>query len=594
VLKLYGYTGKVLSIDLTHEKISTISLKEDTLRKFLGGKGLAVYLLLKYLPLKLDALDPDNVIVLSTGPLTGVLPFSNQLIVASKSPLTGSFAWSRSGGKFPQMIKRSGFDAILIKGRSETPVYLWIDDGEVEFRKAIHLWGKDTYSCSKKLLQETRKEAAISVIGPAGELLVRFASIKNDLYFTAGRGGIGAVYGAKKLKGVAIYGTKPIRVAYPERVKNTLIIKYYKFLTHRKDDIRKIGGLERVVDLNRIGATSVKNFQLTHHQGAEGLIRDLCKLSAFRKGCDECPVECFRFARVNGMEVKLHPEAVAMLGLNLELFQAEDLLKLLFLAEKYGVDAISAGNIIGWATEVYERGLLSREFTGELELRYGDCKVFYKLLNFLSERRGFGAVLAEGLVKAAKIVGKNSLKYAVHVGGLESSCIDPRGRAKYALGYAVTDVVYSCLDFHFKETPQEQCVVEAVIDEMNRLNISNSLVICPHLNVGASEVVEMLKYVTGWEDVAERDLTAIAERVETAVRMFNIREKLTSDQELLPPRWLEEAIPSGPSKGAKINLEDLQYCITHYYKLRGWDDRGVPLQETIEKLGLSEVYRQAW
>ncbi|RLE80278.1 MAG: aldehyde ferredoxin oxidoreductase, partial [Thermoprotei archaeon] len=189
---MYGYTGKVLSIDLTHEKISTISLKEDTLRKFLGGKGLAVYLLLKYLPLKLDALDPDNVIVLSTGPLTGVLPFSNQLIVASKSPLTGSFAWSRSGGKFPQMIKRSGFDAILIKGRSETPVYLWIDDGEVEFRKAIHLWGKDTYSCSKKLLQETRKEAAISVIGPAGELLVRFASIKNDLYFTAGRGGIGA------------------------------------------------------------------------------------------------------------------------------------------------------------------------------------------------------------------------------------------------------------------------------------------------------------------------------------------------------------------------------------------------------------------
>lgn len=597
--------GKVLDIDLSNDKVRTYGLDEKVLRMFIGGKGLGAKLLIDNLKPGADPLGPENLLILATGPLTGTAaPTSGRFVVVTKSPLTGIFTDAHVGGHFGPEIKKAGYDAIVIRGQAQHPIYVWVDDESVEIKDASHIWGLTTSRSIDVLRSETSTDAHVGVIGPAGENIVKFACIifdkEEERNGIAARGGPGAVMGSKKLKAIVVRGTHKVDVASPSSFKEAVLeaikaINENPFIPLR----RKYGTAYWVKPMNEHAIIPSLNFQRGSLEGAEKLYADYIRSTYVVKDitCFNCIIACSKLSKVviDGKEVLIRGpeyETVALLGTNNGIKDVADVIKAVYLCNEYGLDAISTGNIIGWVMECFESGVLSSNECDGLNVRFGNAEVQRELIRRIAFRVGrLGNLLAEGVAKASRIIGKGSERFAMHVKGLELPGYDPRSSSGMALAYATADrggchqrawttraeIEGRISRFSLRDKAR---FVKEVQDERAA---AFSLVICDFAPIPA---VRLLSSATGFDYTIEEYLRC-GERIWNLIRLFNVMEGIRREHDTLPPRVFEEPIPDDVAKGAIINKEEFNEALTEYYKLRGWNLNGIPTPEKLIELGLT-------
>jgi len=618
----YGWVGRVLHIDLTRRKAATVPLDPLDMRMYLGGRGLNLITLYRELKPKIDPLSPDNVLIFGTGPLTGALSpvGSGRFNVSAKSPLTGILGDSNCGGFWAPELKYAGYDQIVIHGRASEPVYIWIDDDDVEIRIAKHLWGKDTYETHRSIIEEIEDPEIHTVeVGLAGENLVKIANILSDAYRSAGRTGLGAVMASKNLKAIAVRGTRGVKVADPEKLLEITLkdieILYSDWFSRL---FSEQGSMCLVRIYQDLGALVTKNYQEGQFNPIEGLLGEhyTGKYEVKPRGCFSCPLHCASFwmmtdgpfsgVRAPKIEFGIVINYTTRLGIgNLEIG-----LKAIDLLQRYGLDTISTGAIIGFAIECYEKGILTDKDTGGLKLEWGNGEVVLETIHKIAHREGIGSILAEGSRIAAQKIGKGAEKYAIHTKGLEHIECDPRGIQAWGLGFAVAsrgaDHLRALPAFEYTISPERAKELFGTSKAADRFAtegkgrmvkwfeevraFTDSIEACKFITrtglIWPEVQAQVLSAVTGLELKAE-DALLIGERIVNVERAFNVREGITRKDDNLPERFTKEPMPSGPSKGHVCNLEPM---LDDYYKLRGWDvTTGMPTREKLEELGLKEV-----
>lgn len=613
-----GYMGKILRINLTGQTYSEEAVTGKLAADFIGGAGFGVKFIFDEVPAKSDPLGPENKIIFAAGPLTGTsAPCASRMAVTAKSPLTGAVGMSLSGGYFPAEMKFAGYDAIIIEGRSDKPVYLWVNDGKVSFRPAEKVWGTKTFDCQQIIKDELRDQnIRIACIGPAGENLSKIACIINERR-AAGRKGLGAVMGSKNLKAVAIRGSRQVPVADPEafkeaRQKMTEAMKQspvlYSTFSHT--------GTPLVVDATcELGIFAAKNWSATGEWAPVeklGLDANTARKIG-RDRCYNCPVGCsqLKLARdgVYAGTLTEGPEFEAVYSLggqtgvdNLDAVIAADR-----LCDELGLDNMSAGVAVGFAMELYEKGILTGEDTGGTELNFGNDGAMLDLIAKIAFRRGLGAVLADGVRVAAEKIGKGAEKYAMHIKGLELPAYDVRGAKAHGLNYATS---YTGADhnrgYAFQELfgiPVPEAVDRFAYQGKGRLtkwnqDIRTATCDCPSMcafildmalpATAPQNTADMVNAATGLQ-LTPADVEAVGERVNNLARVFNIREGFTRGDDTFPERILTEPIREGGSKGCYISLDELNKMLDEYYTARGWTPEGVPTEEKLLSLGLEEA-----
>jgi len=601
---MYGHTGKILRVNLTKNKIAKEEISEEILRFYIGGKGLGAKILYDELKPNVDPLSPENKLIFSVGPVNGTnIPLSSRYCVTFKSPLTGGYAESLSGGHFPPRIKWAGYDAIIIEGRSEKPVYLWIDDDNVEIRNASHLWGRDTFETEDMIKEELgdTKDIKVACIGPAGENLVRYACICNDYWRQAGRCGAGAVMGSKKLKAIAIRGTKEVELAdvdaYRELIKE--IMKRVKEDPLTSEAYPKRGTPGMVISSNTMGFFPTRHWHKGVFEKYEEFIPDTLwkRLWAKSKGCYACPSPCGKLGEIKegpyaGLKIE-GPEyetIFSFAGL-CEIDKLEDLVKINDLCDRLGMDTISAGNVIAFAMEAYEAGKLRATFP----IRFGDSEVVIKLLEMIAKRQGIGDLLAEGVKRISEKLGLQDR--AIHVKGLEPAGYDPRALRSMALAFAVSTRgachLRACayaLDISGKVDRFSESLdrVALIKDWEDRFAVMDSMVLCRFGRTiyDWDMLTKLYNTITGL-NISVEELKKTGERIVTLTRMFNVREGFTRKEDILPPRFFKEPLENGPAKGQVVTREGFEKLLDEYYKLRGWDAEGKPLSEKLSELKIT-------
>jgi aldehyde:ferredoxin oxidoreductase len=622
-----GYNKKIARIDLTNEKISIEEIDDYIYRMYLGGRGLGAYFLLKELKPRIDPFSPENKLIFATGILTGVpLPGLSKYSVISKSPLTNGFGEAEAGGFFGPELKFAGFDALIIEGKSEKPVYLWINDGKIEIRDANHLWGKTI----KEVQEEIRKELndkliRIASIGLAGENLVRYACIINELKYVNGRSGLGAVMGSKKLKAIAVRGHGKIKFSNEEKIHE--MIKWFSknWKNFPGSVARNIYGTSiGVMANNKVGMLPTKNFQGGYFDKAEKISGETMKETILIKteGCYACPIRCKRVVK-GKLPYETDPdyggpeyETIAAFG---SLCCIDDINAIALanqMCNAYGLDTISTGCVIAFAMECYENGILTKNDTNELDLKFGNKEAMLKLIEMIAKREGIGDLLAEGVKKAAEKIGKGAEKYAMHVKGKEIPLQEPRGKTGVGLAYALSpsgaDHMQHPHDPLF-EKESEDFKPLGILKPINSLSLGPEKVrffVYAHLWWGLfdclgmckfpfiphpagfikiNQLIEIINAVTGWE-TSLWELMKASERAINIARCFNIREGFTNNDDNLPERFFEE-IKFGPSKGFKINKEEFYKAIKIYYEMMGWDkNTGIPTKAKLDELDIGWAY----
>ena len=616
-----GYNGKILRVDLERESIDVEEPQEILYCRYLGGGTLALYYLLKELKPNSDPLGPENILVfagsvISGTPAAGLSRFS----VAAKSPLTGAFGEAEAGGWWIPELKFAGFDAIVIKGRANRPVYLWIHDGEAEIRDASQLWGK----YSKETQEEIRKELGderirIALIGPAGEKLVRVSCILNELKHANGRTGLGAVMGSKNLKAIAVRGKKRMEVADEEAVRR--LTKWLKD-TYEEPyfSIGNLGTSRVTTMLSEQGILPTLNFREGSFAEADVISGEtMSKTILVRRGtCYGCFVRCKREVQV-GEPYFVEPiyggpeyETVAAFGSMCGIADLKAISKANQLCNAYGLDTISMGGLISFAMECYEKGILTKKDTGGLELRFGNVEAMMRMVEMIGKREGLGDTLAEGICPAAEKFGKGAEHFAMHVKGMPIPFHEPRGKAGVGLGYAVSATgpdhmeyphdpfwateagisllrplgIFEPVDV-FDLGPQK---IRIFVYLQQYWNLLNSLGICaftakPMGPQTLNGIVDYVKAVTGWE-TSLFDLLKVAERHANMARIFNLREGLTARDDTLPDRFFQP-MEGGTLKGKKIDKEQFSKAIETYYEMMGWDpETGIPKKAKLAELDL--------
>ncbi|MEM2908487.1 MAG: aldehyde ferredoxin oxidoreductase family protein [Candidatus Hadarchaeales archaeon] len=605
---MFGFTGKLLYVDLSRKKLEDYPTPERLARAFLGGRGLGAALLYKELGEGVDALSPKNVLILITGPAVGTpLPACARWEAVTKSPLTGFYCCSSAGGFFGAELKFAGYDGLVIRGRAKEPTWLLIEDGAAELRDASELWGKTTDEVEAMIRKELRdNRVRVARIGPAGENLVRFASIQAD-FRSLGRGGMGAVMGSKRLKAVAVRGHGRVEVADEEGLMDlTRELMAEMKRSQAVENFSKWGTPQFVDPVNEGGLWPTRNFQEGVFEGASKI-----NASSLREGlvkrdtaCYACPIACgklsvvgegpFAGVVVEGPEYETLWAFGAQCGVDrLDAIAAANL-----LCDRYGLDTISAGNVIGFAMECYERGLLNKGEVDGLELRFGNHEVFAELLRRITYREGIGDLLAEGVRKAAKRIGGGAEEFAMHVKGLELPAYDPRGAWGMGLAYA-TACRGGC---HLKAWTLAAEVFEGkydrfstegkaklVFDLQNLRAAVDSIGVCVMGSrvIGAREMARIMMVTTGWNFKAD-DVLKAGERIYNLERSLAVRDGISGKDDTLPLRLLKEALPHGPCKGIKLTERDLSLMLSEYYKLRGWDRRGRPMRAKLRELGITK------
>jgi aldehyde:ferredoxin oxidoreductase len=607
-----GYNGKALNVNLTTKDILVESLDETFCRKYLGGAGFIAAYLWKDLKPGIDALSPENELIFALGPVTGlVLPGASRNCIGAKSPLTGGIAKSEVGGFWMAELKRAGYDAIIVEGKAAFPVYLWIHDGEVFVKDARHLWGKETLETEAMLRTELGDQRIqVAMIGPAGENLVRYACIMEGCHDAAGRGGLGAVMGSKNLKAIAVRGSSPPPINDAEKVS-----AIRKELTHPypQSDFGTGGPSMLMQEAN--GDLPIRNFQdglfPEVKQIHGGVIKETVRIGM--EGCFACPIRCKKVVKFEE-PYKCDPvyggpeyETLAALGSNCGISDLKAIIKGNERCNAYSLDTISAGATIAFAMECYEKGLLTKQDTGGLDLRWGDAGAMLEAIELISRREGFGNILAEGTARFARKIGHCSEEFAMNVKGLEAGMHEPRIGSGLAMSFMVSPTGAD----HCVTTPDGLLANEnmfkgfhplgwlkapaandlsprkvAIFRDSQLQNIlGDSLVFCQFPNLTFDQAVGLIKAVTGW-DTGIPELLRVAERTVTLMRLFNLREGFTAKHDVLPERFFQ---PTTNGALAKLNIDRSAYekARQYYYVLMGWDSNGVPLPEKVVELGIA-------
>ncbi len=605
-----GYMNKVLRINLSSGDIRTEPLDMEMARKFLGGRGFASYILYKELKKGVDPLGPENKLVMASGPLSGLFhPCSSKITFAAKSPLTGLYGDSNMGGHMASELKYAGYDMVIFEGAADKPVYIVIDDDKVEIRDASHLWGKGTIETEKLLKKELGEDFQVAVIGPAGENLVKVAIIRHDFGRESGRTGIGAVMGSKKIKAIAVRGTKSIPVAnFDEYLK--LGKEMFKSVMANEvfPELQRYG-TPMVVDwVNEIGAFPTKNFSTGYHEKHKEMngptMRE--RVVVHDKACGFCPIACGKYSVVeyNGKKYYVEGpeyETIGMIGGSNTMPSIYEVTYGNYVCDDLGLDTISTGGIIAFATECYEKGIITKEDTGGLELKWGDIDVFIKLAEMIAKREGIGNILAEGTKKAAERFGKDAIKFAMQVKGMEISAYESHWAPSMLLAYATCDIGAHhnrawaiTYDIEVGRDKISKDKAEKVVYLQHVRPMFDALGVCRftwvECGIDLEYYAKLYSAVTGWETSLDELLKA-AERAWNQNRLFAIREipDFGRKYDYPPARWMEEPATSGPSKGKLVPKEDVDKLLDFYYEVRGWDKSGRPTPEKIKELGLEVI-----
>jgi aldehyde:ferredoxin oxidoreductase len=606
---LYGYKGKLLHVDLTTRATRSIHLPGEFLGKYIGGRGLGAKLYWDLLPADVDPLGPENIFMVLSGPLSGTMaPGAGKHLIVTKSPATGGWLESYSSGRMAPEMKFAGFDGLLITGKAEHPVGLFIRDETVTFEDVTDLWGRGCFATESYAKDHFHPDCGVLSIGPAGENLLKFACVSSEFFRKAGRGGAGAVMGSKNLKLIAVKGSGGIPCADMEAVYALVSKHYRKFKASPVGSARHRYGTPLTLNItNEAGMLPTRNFSRGQFERALGRIdKDgVESVTVSDRACYACFMSCSKRTRVDdgvfkGLELEgPEYETLAMMGPNLEVDYLPAIMKANRLCDDLGMDTISAGVSIGFAMECFERGILTEKDTGGLKLRFGNYAAALKLLEMMARKRGFGAFCAQGVKAMAKTLGRDTEAFAMHSKGLEMPGYDPRAAWGASLTYAVTprgachrrawpptkEVLGDAYPFTTEGKP------EIVKDLMNENGVMHTLIVCDmggkFIPLGIRDYADYLNAVTG-SNWTSGDLIERAEIIETLIRRINIREGIGAGEDVLPRRLLEECHPDGPAKGRKIGTDNFLRMREAYYLLRGWDKEGVPSRETIHKYGLEE------
>jgi aldehyde:ferredoxin oxidoreductase len=609
-----GYAGKILRVDLTKGKINAEPLDENLVRKFIGGSGLAVKILQDETGADTDPLGPENRLIFMTGPFAATpVITSGRHQVVTKSPLTGAFTESDAGGTWGPSLKRAGFDGIIIWGKSSKPVYLWVADGKAEMRDASKFWGMDTYDLEEAIRKETRKEASVASIGPAGEKGVRFASVMNEGKDArdAGRGGAGAVMGSKNLKAIAVHGNGQMEIADPEGLRASLK-EISPQIAKNTEGMRKHGTAGGLASFEALGSLPLQNWKYQGRWEKEAAqIAGPVVTERMLTGnyyCEKCVIGCGRkvklekgpYAPVEGAGPEY--ESVAMLGSLCLVDDIEAIAKANEICNRYGMDTISCGGAIAFAMEAYEKGLITKRETGEMELLWGRGDVMVKMAERIGKREGLGELLGEGVKIAAEKIGKNASEFSLHVKGQELPAHDPRSYNAGAVSYATSnrgachlagfthafERLLSMPEIGL-EKPLPRMEVqgkgELAAKTQNVMGLFDSLKVCKFTLFGGLKLATILAWynmVTG-HGIELDEFLKIGERIFNLKRLYNVRCGISRKDDTLPARFLTL---KREGEGLTPNLPPLGEMLGDYYKFRGWSEEGIPTPEKLQDLGL--------
>ena len=610
---MYGFMGKVLRVNLSSATITEEPLPEKEARMLLGGSGLATKYLIEEVPPGIDPLSPENKLIYMTGPLTGTTsPSSGRFSAVAKSPLTGLWGAANSGGKWGRDLKQTGYDGIIIEGKADAPVVLVIDDGNARLQNAAGLWGKNVFETTAALKEDLGKKFNVSCIGIAGENLVRYAAIMNDEHRALGRCGLGAVMGSKNLKAIAVSGSQKIEIADKEAFKEAARTASDLVNESLLKMTLEVYGTVMVMDMVNVkGGLPTRNWQTgvcSYTDDINGPAINETILTG-RRACFACPIACGRETHVESGPYETKGEgpeyeSVGVFGPMCDVNDLEPITYASIICNDYGLDTISTGSTIAFAMECFEKGILTAEQAGGIELHFGDAAGMVDMVHRIAKREGLGDLLAEGTKRVSEKLGQGSERFAMHVKGLELACYDCRATKITGLGFAtanrggdhVTAYVQgpTFLDIPFlivEESTIEDATVEnpaeakVVKDMEDALATFDALGVCKFMGMAlmAEEVVPMIASATGWDmDVAEFRMAG--ERIYNLARAYNIREGASRADDTLPKRLLEEPLPEGPAEGLVVDLEPL---LDAYYEFRDWDKvTGKPTAAKLQELGL--------
>ncbi|MHA1198484.1 MAG: aldehyde ferredoxin oxidoreductase family protein [Candidatus Heimdallarchaeaceae archaeon] len=598
--KYKGYRNQVLVIDLTINKIEKKALDLSLVENYLGGRGIAIKYLFDNLEQGIDPLSPENILVIGTGPLTGTLaPSSNRYTIAAKSPLTGGIGYANAGGHFAPELAYAGYDAIFIHGKAKTPVYIQIEDDVVKILDAQHLWGKDVWETDEYFREKLGEQIQILSIGQGGENLVRYAAILNNLSRAAARTGVGAVMGSKNLKAIIVQGSGVVEVNDTEKFDALIDETLEKIYADPAYPSLSYYGTSFLVDLAYIsGGLATRNHQTGIFEHYEEISAESFdeKYKVKSESCFACPIHCGKYSKVTTGKY------AGTKGGN-------------ELCNKYGIDTISAGDVIAFAMEAYEKGALTKEDTDGLELDWGNEDAMIELIKKIALRDGIGDLLAEGSKRVAEKINKGSEDYAHHIKGMEPPAYDVRTAKAFGLGWATAtrgaDHLAALPNFELlgyePEIGVEWFGSEKAVDphaweskprmvvwHENLGAIVDSAEMCKYTCFSAyavkpEDMAKFIDYSTGMDLNAE-NLMRIGERIYNLERLFNLREGIGKEQDRLPKRFTDEPLPEGPAKGQVVELDKM---LPDYYKLRGWDwETGYPTKKKLLELGLLEEARK--
>lgn len=621
---MFGYCGKVLRIKLSDESFIVEDLPENYKRKYIGGRGFNMKRLYDEVSPDIDPLGPDNKLIIGVGPLSGTLfPGSSRVNFSAKSPQTNGLGDSNAGGFFGAELKFAGFDQVIIEGKAKQPTYLFVKNRTVTFCSAKNIVGKDVFDTQRLIIEELGdKRVQVACIGPAAENGVKYSGIFCNLVRAAARTGMGAVMASKNIKAIAVRGTMDLRAKNPEefmKILNQVDENIYK---HHEYETRKLMGTTKLVHaLNEAGCLATRHFQTGRFEKAEEVSGEYLaeRYKKKSKGCFACTIPCSRFYEIdNGKYKGLKSEGPEFEGLagfssRVGVGEIEPALKGVDLCNRYGMDVISTSECISFAMELYEKGIISKKDTDDMDLSWGNSQSVLELITKIAYRNGFGDVLADGVVKAAERIGGGSEKYTMHVKKLEIFQADPRGLKGYALGVAVAsrggDHLRSEPSFEFTEDAEEGMRRFGFAESAFRLEykgkgkvvkfyeersaLADCLNVCKNTITNMEilpfeQAADILTALTGIH-FTDEGLKKSAERVVNLERAYIVRCGMGRADDTLPERFLYEPLPKecGPSAGSVVELEPM---LDEYYCSRGWDLKtGAPTKEKLLELDLEEI-----
>jgi aldehyde:ferredoxin oxidoreductase len=607
-----GYGGSILRVNLSDGGITKEPTPDDLVRGYLGARGFIIHTLYTELPERVDPLGEDAKFITATGPLSGLfIPSSGKIQSGGKSPLTGGYGEANSGGHIPAELKMAGYDMLIVEGICDKPCYIVIDDDDVRIENAREIWGKGSFAAEETLKRNHGEDFQIFTIGPAGENLVKIACLTHDFGRQAGRTGLGAILGSKKVKAICVRGSKTIPVDDIDGLMKVGHRMYEQCFTNPAFELWQTYGTSSVVNwANRIGSFPTRNFQSGYFELFTNISgpRMRKEIVVINKACFACAMCCGKYSHAKTDDYDVYVEGpeyetTAMIGGNCALGDIKDVANANHLCDDYGIDTISGGSIIGFAIECFEKGIITKKDTGGLELKFGDPKSVFALIKMIAMRQGVGDVLAEGTKVAAETLGGDSIRFAMQVKGLEQSGYESRRAPAMQLSYMTSDIGAhhrpSWAVTHDLQTGRDSAEGKAakVIELQHTRPLFDTLGVCRlpwiEMQVPVSDYAEAFRRATGI-DYSEQDLLSISEKIWNLTRMFWAREvpDFGRSYDLPPARVYEDRITGGPTKGALLEREKIEAMLDDYYDRRGWTKDGIPSEQKLRQLGLGWVLEE--